>query len=370
MKILVVDDTPTNIDVLLQTLEPEGCTLSVATNGEDALKLVPKIQPDLILLDIMMPGIDGFETCRRLKETSSARNIPVIFLTAKNQTEDIVKGFSMGGVDYITKPFRHQEVCARINKHLELHKLRNKLAEKNQSLLELVDAKNKLLGMASHDLRNPLTSIQGYSAFLLKKGNTLNEETRTDFTKNINTASGNMLTLVNDLLNLSVIESGQLSLNLNSGSLSNLIEERVHLYQHLAREKEIELKVTTQDTSELLFDEARIGQVLDNLLTNAIKFSPAGSVIDISSTTYNGCIRVSVKDEGPGIKNEESQKLFQPFEKLSSKATGGETGTGLGLAIAKKMIELHQGVLKVESSPGRGAKFSFELPINPSTCDP
>ncbi len=367
MKILVVDDTPANIDILFQTLEPEGCTLSVATNGEDALKLVPEIQPDLILLDIMMPGIDGFETCRRLKANSSTSNIPVVFLTAKNQTEDIVKGFALGGIDYITKPFRHQEVCARIHKHLELHELKNQLAEKNQSLLELIDMKNKLLGMASHDLRNPLTSIQGYSGFLLSKGGDLNEETRTDFIKIINTASGNMLMLVNDLLNLSVIENGQLTLNLMTGSLCDLIKERIRLYTHLAGEKGIELKVNTQDIPDMRFDGPRIGQVLDNFLTNAIKFSPAGSVIEISSDTRNGRARVSVKDQGPGIKSEELEKLFQPFEKLSSKPTGGETGTGLGLAIAKKMIELHHGDLKVESSPGQGATFIFELPHNPPT---
>ena len=129
IKILVVDDTPANIDILFQTLEPEGCTLSVATSGEDALNLASEIQPDLILLDIMMPGIDGYETCRRLKEDESTCNIPVIFLTAKNQTKDIVIGLSAGGVDYITKPFRQEEVCARIRKHIQLQTLKNKLED-------------------------------------------------------------------------------------------------------------------------------------------------------------------------------------------------------------------------------------------------
>jgi len=254
-----------------------------------------------------------------------------------------------------------KEVKLRTN---ELNRLKNQLAEKNLSLQELIKMKNELLGMASHDMRNPLTSIQGYSGFLLKKGDTLNEETRTEFLNIINTASGNILDLVNDLLNLSAIESGELTLNLKSGSLRELIEERVFLYTHLALEKKIKLKMSYQDLPIIFFDAPRIGQVLDNLLTNAIKFSPIGGVIEITAEMGNSCVCVSVIDEGPGIKSEDLEKLFKPFKKLSSKPTGGEQGTGLGLAIAKKMIELHHGLLKLKPSKNRGANFSFDLPIN------
>ena len=359
-----MDDTPANIDILFQTLEPEGCTLSVATSGEDALNLVSEIQPDLILLDIMMPGIDGYETCRRLKEDESTCNIPVIFLTAKNQTKDIVIGFSAGGVDYITKPFRQEEVCARIRKHIQLQTLKNKLEEQNQTLSELNETKNRLLGMASHDLRNPLTSIQGYSKFLLSKGDQLKEGARKEFLEIIHSASGNMLALVNDLLNLSVIESGKLTLSLKSSSIGELIEERVRLYDYMAQGKNIKLLTSLEDMPECSFDPQRIGQVLDNLLTNAIKFTPPGSKIHISLKRINKRVQVSVRDEGPGIKEEERDKLFLPFGKLSSKPTGGEGGTGLGLAIAKKMIDAHHGEMKVHSETGKGTEFSFEIPLD------
>ncbi|MDP6735548.1 MAG: hybrid sensor histidine kinase/response regulator [Nitrospinaceae bacterium] len=363
IKILVVDDTPANIDILFQTLEPEGCTLSVATSGEDALNLVSEIQPDLILLDIMMPGIDGYETCRRLKEDESTCNIPVIFLTAKNQTKDIVIGLSAGGVDYITKPFRQEEVCARIRKHIQLQTLKNKLEEQNQTLSELNETKNRLLGMASHDLRNPLTSIQGYSKFLLSKGDQLEEGARKEFLEIIYSASGNMLALVNDLLNLSVIESGELILSLKLSSIGELIEERVRLYDYMAQGKNIKLLTSLEDIPEFSFDPQRIGQVLDNLLSNAIKFTPPGSRIHIHLKEINERIQVSVRDEGLGIKEEEQDKLFLPFGKLSSKPTGGEGGTGLGLAIAKKMIDAHHGEMKVRSETGKGTEFSFEIPL-------
>ena len=246
----------------------------------------------------------------------------------------------------------------------ELKNLKNELEKKNLTLHELIKVKNELLGMASHDLRNPLTSIKGYSEFLLKKGTTLKEETRTDFLKIIHSASGNILGLLNDLLNLSSIESGQLVLNLQPGNLRGLIEERVKLYTHLATEKNIHFNLSFQETTGVSFDTPRIGQVLDNLLTNAIKFSPVGSTIGITMESGDGFVRVTVTDEGPSIKNEDLDDLFQPFNKIGSDST--EKGTGLGLAIAKKMVALHGGTLTFKSSKNQGASFSFELPENSS----
>ena len=253
------------------------------------------------------------------------------------------------------------EVCLRTD---ELKNLKNELEEKNLTLHELIKVKNELLGMASHDLRNPLTSIKGYSEFLLKKGTTLKEETRTDFLKIIHSASGNILGLLNDLLNLSSIESGKLVLNLQPGNLRGLIEERVKLYTHLATEKNIHFNISFQQTTAISFDTPRIGQVLDNLLTNAIKFSPVGSTIGITMESGDGFVRVTVTDEGPSIKNEDLDQLFQPFNKIGSDST--EKGTGLGLAIAKKMVALHGGTLTFKSSKNQGASFSFELPENSS----
>ena len=252
----------------------------------------------------------------------------------------------------------------------ELKNLKNELEQKNLALHELIKVKNELLGMASHDLRNPLTSIKGYSEFLLKKGATLKEDTRTDFLKIIHSASGNILGLLNDLLSLSAIESGQLVLNLKPGNLPALIEKRIRLYTHLATEKNIHFKINCQETSVVLFDTPRIEQVLDNLLTNAIKFSPVGGVIEIIMESGKGYIRVTITDEGPGIKSENLDDLFKPFKKIESDSTKDEKGTGLGLAIAKKMIELHNGTLTFKPSKNQGASFSFKLPANPSSFQP
>ena len=252
----------------------------------------------------------------------------------------------------------------------ELTKLKSALEEKNLSLHELIKIKNELLGMASHDLRNPLTSIQGYSGFLLKKGATLREDTRTDFLKIINSASSNILELLNDLLSLSAIESGQLTLNLKPGNLRSLIEKRIRMYTHLATEKNIHFKINCQGTSVVLFDPPRIEQVLDNLLTNAIKFSPVGGVIEIIMESGKGNVCVTITDEGPGIRSEDIDDLFKPFKKFNSDSTEKGKGTGLGLAIAKKMIELHNGTLKFKPSKKQGASFIFELPAIPISIQP
>lgn len=363
-QILIVDDTPANIDVLDQFLEKEGYKISVAPSGEAALDLAARIVPDLILLDVMMPGIDGFETCLRLKADTATRKIPIIFITAKNETEDIVKGFSLGGVDYITKPFRQEEVRARIHLHLKMQRLMRALEAKNTKLAELNDLKNKFLGMASHDLRNPIAAIQGFSNLLLDHGKILPEETKEEFLQSIHKASQNMLTLLEDLLDISIIESGKLDLRFQRSSLKQLVEERVRMYQVMADRKNITTHLDIGEVAEFDFDPNRIGQVIDNLLTNAIKFSPSGKSIYISLEIKDKLAKFSVRDQGPGISPEDQDKLFKHFQKLETKPTGNEISHGLGLAIAKKMVEAHKGKIAVDSHFGSGATFSFKIPMD------
>lgn len=363
LKILIVDDTPANIDVLDLFLEKEGYEISVAQNGESALDLANRISPDLILLDVMMPGIDGFETCRRLKSSDKSKDIPIIFITARNETADIVNGFSMGGVDYITKPFSQEEVCARIHLHLKLKTLMADLETKNNKLAELNDLKNKFLGMASHDLRNPISSIQGFSNILLNHGETLAEDTKKEFLESIHRVSNDMLTLIDDLLSISTIESGKLELHVKTGSLKQLVEERVRMYQVMADRKKLTMHLDIEDIVEFSFDPNRLSQVIDNLLSNAIKFSPAGKDIYIQLGQTKGQAKFSVRDQGPGISLEDQDKLFIHFQKLKARPTADETSHGLGLAIAKKMVEAHKGEITFESNPGSGATFSFVIPL-------
>jgi signal transduction histidine kinase len=361
-KILVVDDTPSNLSVLEEILEG-SYSISIAQSGTQALNLTEKFQPDLILLDVNMPGIDGFETCRKLKSQESTRSIPVIFITARTEPEDVVQGFEEGGVDYITKPFNYLEVVARVQTHIKLQLLIRQLESSNEQLEELNQLKNKFLGMASHDMRNSLSAIKGYSQILKEDIDQLPGATKDRFLNFIFESSDNMFKMVNALLDVSVIESGTLKLDLQPGSLKDLANQHITINRFYADQKNISLQSDLPDVPDCHMDSNKIGQVMDNLISNAIKFSESGKNIFIALKEQEGKLVFSVKDEGPGISEADQAKLFQHFQRLSARPTAGESSSGLGLAISKKMIEAHQGCLSVTSQLGSGATFWFEIPL-------
>jgi len=319
----------------------------------------------------LLTEMDGFEVCRHLKGNHKTKDIPVIFITAKNEAEDMIKGFDMGGVDYITKPFQYEVVAARIKSQIEIKKLSNlkefminELGKKNQHLLQLDQAKNKILSMAAHDLRNPLASIRGLSKILLKGINNLSQEEINEFLTIINDSSNHMLNLVNDLLDYSVIESGHVDLRINMNSMSQLIQSRIRINEIIFESKMIKIVSDIDTECEFKFDKGRISQVIDNLLTNAAKFSNPGSSIYVKLEKTEKHAKVSVKDEGPGISKEDQKKIFDGFQRLNQRPTAGEKSTGLGLAIVKKILQSHGGYLEIESELGSGSTFSFFLPID------
>jgi len=244
-----------------------------------------------------------------------------------------------------------------------LSSLITKHASSTRKMVELNQQKNRFLGIAAHDLRNPLTSIRGLSEILLTEATGPLTEEQKEYLAVIHSASSGMLALVNNLLDVSVIESGKLELDMSTGSLSSLIEERIRIHRVVANEKKITLTERSSDIGRQKFDASKIAQVVDNLLGNAIKFSPLGSKIHIMLERENNTAVVTVRDQGPGIPAEGQKSIFGEFNKLGTKTTGGEKSTGLGLAIAKRIVEAHGGSLYVESHQSAGASFSFTLPI-------
>jgi two-component system, sensor histidine kinase and response regulator len=363
LQVLLVDDTPANIDVLTQTLEPEGYRLLVANNGEKALKIAARVNPDLVLLDVMMPGIDGFETCRQLKADANTRDIPVIFCTAKTEVSDLITGFESGGVDYITKPYRHAEVLARVRTHLQLRRSLTLLSQRNTELNTLNQTKNKFLGIAAHDLRNPIGAVLCFAEMLREDYETLSKAEIIDGLNCIVEASDIMLNLVNDLLDVSAIEQGNLNLRCQPGSLRKLVVQRLELCRFRAQQKNICLETALAELPEYCFDNARLGQVFDNLIGNAIKFAPPATTVWVSIGLEEGAPCFSVRDQGPGLSATDLEKLFKDFQQLSAKPTGGEKSTGLGLAIVKKIVDAHQGTIRVHNHPSGGAVFSVLLPV-------
>ena len=367
-KILIVDDDRVNLRILAGILRSEGYVLADADSGESALEKFAQFGPDLVLLDVMLPGIDGFETCRRLKKQHGEGSAPVIFITAKNESDDVVEGLGAGGVDYLPKPFKAKEVLARIRSHLQ----NQLLAEQQKLLVEQLSyanaQKNKFLGMAAHDLRNPLASIRGLAEFLRDGAVGPMTAEQKDFITVIHSASQSMLDLVNELLDVAVIESGELKLHLGPHDLTGLISRSVSQTNiEAGKKKTTVIFAPTATTVTLVIDEAKIRQVIDNLLSNAVKYSPPGSTITVTvqQDPVHGTCAFSVQDQGPGIALGERDRLFKDFSRLSAQPTGGEKSTGLGLAICRKIIGAHRGTITVENLPIRGCEFRVTLPLFP-----
>jgi two-component system, sensor histidine kinase and response regulator len=360
--LLIVDDTPENIAVLFELLTIQGFSVLVAEDGESALNIAVSEKPDLILLDIMMPGMDGFETCRHLKQDPLTTGIPVIFMTALADTADKLRGFELGAVDYITKPFDHEEVMARIDTHLTLLRLRRELQAQNYELQRLNREKNEILSIAAHDLKNPLSNIRGLID--LMKMQLVSPQEQGQYLDMIRTTVQRMFELIQNLLDANRIESGHVQVNLGAQYIGVFLERLLSNYRQAAADKNITFhwQADEQEAVAVNADSNLLIQILDNLLSNALKYSPPNKNIYLHIQNHGHSVRCIVRDEGPGLSEDDHKKLFGKFARLSATPTGGEHSTGLGLFIVKKLVEVMQGKIWCESTPGEGASFILELP--------
>jgi len=362
-RILVVDDDRINRRLLAAILRPEGCDVIEADTGERALELYALAPPDLVVLDVMLPGINGFDACRQLRTRYGDSAAPVIFVTARAESDDVVEGLAAGGVDYLPKPIRAKEALARIRTHLQIRLL---LAEQRLLVEQLSNAnaaKNRFLGMAAHDLRNPLASVRGLAEFLRDGvvGDLTHEQL--DLVETIHAASKQMLVLVNELLDVATIEAGELKINPEMTDSASIVEKAVYLANIEASAKQTRIEIMPRKRPPLHnLDPNKIRQVVDNLLSNAIKYSPPGSTIAVEIGAVDGSIVLEVRDKGPGIPEAERDKLFKDFGRTSVRPTGGEKSTGLGLAICRKIVEAHNGTIMAENLPERGCVFRVTLP--------
>jgi two-component system sensor histidine kinase/response regulator len=362
--ILVVDDVPSNIQLVGSILRVAGYQVLPASDGPQALGYArnPPL-PDLILLDLVMPDMDGFEVCRRLKSAPETSAIPIIFLTAAVESGQIVKGLELGGVDYVTKPFNPPELLARVRTHLELKHSREILARTAERLRELNKEKNEFLGIAAHDLKNPICSFIGLAEYMQSTPN-LGKIELADISNDILNESRRLLQLVQNLLDVNAIERGQLNLQLDSCDLSDIVRSVIHNFQPKAAAKQQTLSFEPGDSPALVrVDRSLTMQILDNLISNAIKFSPPGKAIRVRLRRSLDGILCEVQDEGPGLSVEDQNQLFGKFVRLSARPTGGENSTGLGLSIVKKLIEAMHGLVWCQSELGQGAKFVIKLPL-------
>ena len=359
--ILVVDDTPTNLSVLLDYLNQSGFKTLIAQDGEGALEQADFANPDIILLDVMMPGIDGFETCKRLKENDATKNIPVIFMTALSETVDKVKGFQYGAVDYITKPFQQEEVLMRITAHLTIQHQKKELNDLNEKLMASNATKDKFFSIIAHDMRSAFTPMVGYSDLLIRATNELDDKKIYKYANNMQMMIENAHKLFKNLLDWARIQRGAMEYKPNHFDLYSIGMSNVVFLMNPAKQKKVEIKLEIEKNTLCFADNNMVDTILRNLMANALKFTREGDIIRLFSTIKDDWIEICVSDTGVGIAPENQDKLFTIDNKHKSAGTAGEQGTGLGLILCKELVEKNGGKIWVTSESEKGSNFFFTL---------
>ena len=369
--ILIVDDMPANLEVMTNHLERQGYRAVVALSGDEGLERAEFVHPDLILLDVMMPGLDGFETCRRLKAGARTREIPVIFMTALTDTADKLAGFAAGAVDYVTKPLNGAEVLARIDSHVTLYALRRQLAEQNTQLQQEIVARSEtqaalersnaefeqLAYVASHDMQEPLRMIASYLQLLAKRYQGRLDADADEFIGYAVDGAKRMQALINDLLALSRLGTKARPF---APTDCNLVV-RTALAELMVAIEESGAQISIGELPTVMGDETQLLQLFRNLVSNAIKFhGEAPPVVQLTAEQVDAWWKFSVRDNGIGIASEYFERIFILFQRLHGRSQ--YPGTGIGLAICKKIVERHGGHFELQSEPGRGSTFSFTLP--------
>ncbi len=362
--VLVVDDNKVNVGIIRQMLRRRGFSVLTSDSGAEALAIARKIKPGIILLDIMMPDMDGFETCRRLKNDAATADIPIIFLSALDDTENKVHAFEVGGVDYITKPFQKNEVLARVDVHLRMRRLEMEQRRNIEELSELNEEKDKMMQIVSHDLRSPLGGIKGLAEILRDGEESSDPATVREFTAMICDSVESLIGLVNDLLDLAKIESGAMSLNFSRYEIRELVLRCIESIQMIALKKGVRIDMDFPDDEiTVRGDRPKMMQVVNNLLSNAVKFTPHGRQVKVAVRLKSAdTIEIVVADTGIGIPQSMMPNLFNKFGKHQREGTNGEKGTGLGMPIVKRFVELHGGTVHVVSEVDKGATFTITMP--------
>jgi signal transduction histidine kinase len=380
-KILVVDDDPENLEMISHFLTMEGFEAATAADGQAALEAVGAESPDVILLDVLMPGLEGFEVCRRLKADPKTVFIPVVILTALRGTQERIKGAAAGADDFLSKPFDHVELITRVKSLVRVKRLHDQIQAYNRELeqrvaertaelqrayaelKELDRLKSEFIANVSHELRTPLLHVKG-TISLLADG-TMGALTP-EQAHSLSVAQGaadQLGRMVEDLVDFSVVYEEQ-QLDFEAISLPEVCQSALRAVARAAARKEI--AVTAQlppDLPRVRADPVALTRVLWHLLDNAVKFSPVNSSIQLAAERQRQGVWISVQDSGSGISPEQLKRIFQVFYQVDGSSTRKVGGMGLGLALVKRLVEAHGSTIQVHSEVGKGSTFSFELPL-------
>ncbi|MFP4369163.1 MAG: hybrid sensor histidine kinase/response regulator [Bacteroidota bacterium] len=361
-KILVVDDRPEICSLIKSYFKEYNYLIRAVTDPNEAIKAIESGELfHLAILDVILPGPSGFDICRHIRKTYNMYELPVLFLTAKNDIRDKEKGFEAGANDFLTKPFHSKELTLRANSLIKL----KELTDSNKVLQDAIEMKNRFFQVSIHDIKNPLTTIIMLAGMMMNESD---DDPQKHSQLRLILESGEIISkLVNQILELAKIESGKITFKKELVDLELLTGAVVETYKPKARYKDQMIRINNSLANKLIInaDPEKTQQVIDNLISNAVKYTPRAGFIEIN---FNQEIKnnsrfaiMEIKDNGPGFNEIEMEFIFDKFTKLSAKPTGGETSSGLGLSIARQLTELQDGQIWVESKPGKGSSFFLKF---------
>lgn len=362
-KVLIVDDVVSNVLLLKILLTNEKFQVCTASNGKDCIEISRKEHPDLILLDVMMPDLNGFDTAVILKKGEDTKDIPIIFLTALNTPQDLVHGFQVGASDFLTKPFNKEELVMRVTQQISLVAAKRIIEQQNQELRATLNNRDKMYSVIAHDLRSPMASIRMVLNLVVASASpeTVGEEIY-NLLDQANRESEEVHDLLDNLLKWTKSQTGRLNVVYQDLDLDDIVPGVVDIFHMIAEMKKINLKMLPSDEKLTVYgDNDMIKTILRNLLSNAVKFTPEGKAIEVFYKREGDFARISVRDHGVGIAADRVESIFHKGE--TTYGTGGEEGSGLGLQLCQDFAQKNGGDVYVESVEGEGSTFSFTIPL-------
>ncbi|HVU01059.1 MAG TPA: hybrid sensor histidine kinase/response regulator [Polyangiaceae bacterium] len=358
--VLVVDDTVENLRLLAGMLGAQGYEVRPVTSGRQALIAAEHDPPDLVLLDINMPEMNGYEVCRRFKQVPALRDVPVIFLTALGDVADKVRAFEVGGVDYVTKPFQIDEVTARVRTHVALRRATREISLGLERLQQLEKLRDDLVHMIVHDMRSPLMVLMAHLSLIESENRHTLSPTAAEDLRAASRAVRVLSGMADDLLDVSRLEEGKLPLDEADHDVTAIAGEVCAAHAVIATDRKVEL--TSAAPVPVRCDAALVRRVMENLVGNAVKHTPRGGGVHVSVEERGPRVRVEVADEGQGVPREARDRIFEKFETLRSRREHRYHSAGLGLAFCKLAVEAHGGSIGVDDGATGGSTFWFELP--------
>ena len=362
--VLLVDDEPKNLKLLGNLLREKNYRMALASDGKRALEIAQAQLPDLILMDVMMPEMSGFEVCKALKKEKATAGIPIIFLTAKSDEKDIVTGFRSGGNDYVVKPLKSEELLARVETHLDLKFSREALQQANDELREINANQIKFFNIVAHDLRNPFVGLKSFPQLLESYCTSFSPDAIVEMAKGASQQAERVLALLENLLHWAKGQMGQVSFEPRRYSLKTLINESVLVADTHIKGKSLKLVQQIEDDIRAEIDFQMVSTIIRNLISNAIKFSREGKTITIAAYANDSEVTIEVHDQGIGMEDKIKNQLFKIGERVTTQGTSGEKGTGLGLLICQQFVERHGGKIWAKSELGQGSSFFVRLPLS------